>query len=94
MLFRTISVQLFLGYILLLLPALFAMLFNVLALPNSGPVATMLTTAMSFHASLDYLAVCYFVVPYRRAIAKLLCRKDIQNVQGVTRSDATTIIAY
>lgn len=74
MLFRTISVQLFLGYILLLLPALFSLLILALSLPHGGAVVTALATAMSLHASLDYFVICYFVVPYRRALMQVVNR--------------------
>lgn len=94
MLFRTISFQFFLGLFLLLLPAFFAVLVTVLDVPHSGPATTMLMASMSLHASLEFLGICYFVVPYRRATLKLIARMLNGNAKigGFTKRDTSVTV--
>ncbi|KAH7708646.1 CRE-SRI-71 protein [Aphelenchoides avenae] len=84
MLFRTITFQMFLGFVLLLFPALVALLLTVLNVPHSGSATTLLITAMSLHASIEFLGICYFVAPYRRSIMALTARLMKRNVARVT----------
>lgn len=84
MLFRTLSVQLFLAYIFLLLPGMLGILIVAIGASHSGPAATVLVAVMSIHASLDYLVLCYVVVPYRRAIWKV--------VTGLMRKEGSKVI--
>ncbi|KAH7721248.1 hypothetical protein AAVH_11345, partial [Aphelenchoides avenae] len=74
MLFRVLCVQLLLIYVQLLLPGLLTLLLIVLNVSHSGPAATLMFTGTSLHASMDYVVVCYFVAPYRRAIMAVVPR--------------------
>lgn len=94
MLFRTITFQLFLGFALLLFPALVALLITVLKVPHSGPATTLLITAMSLHGSIEFLGICYFVAPYRRAIVTLLRRMLNGRIAPATRRELTSVTLF
>ncbi|KAH7716889.1 7TM GPCR protein [Aphelenchoides avenae] len=94
MLFRTISFQLLLALVLLAFPALIALLITALNVPHSGSITTLLFTAVSLHATLEFLGICYFVAPYRRAIVALTARLMKRKIRGVTSRDANTATLF
>lgn len=74
MLFRAFSVQMLLGYFFLLFPVSLGMLTTSLGLPHGGAICSVFLMLTSIHASLDFLAVLYFITPYRRCIACMISR--------------------
>jgi hypothetical protein len=72
MLFRAISVQLYIGYCFLLFPTVigeFLMFFRVEA---SGKFLAITMALMSLHDFLDYLTMIYFITPYKKTVMQWL----------------------
>ncbi|KAI6211406.1 hypothetical protein M3Y96_00430900 [Aphelenchoides besseyi] len=63
MLFRAISAQLYIGYCFLLLPVAFTCTLVYFQVPHGGVYSTIVSSLMSFHGSLDYLCMMYFITP-------------------------------
>jgi hypothetical protein len=76
MLFRAVSIQLFIGYGFLLFPSVALCIMIVLDIQNTGKYASFFLTLMSVHNFLDCLSIMYFIVPYRKAIMKWLGLKQ------------------
>lgn len=91
MLFRALTVQVFLSYALLLIPLAVGLLFALLALPLSGPILNLLIMVTGLHTSLDFLTVLYFITPYRQfIIRKVLRLHGYLGLHGVDSRENTT----
>ncbi|KAI6180601.1 hypothetical protein M3Y98_00738200 [Aphelenchoides besseyi] len=95
MLFRAISAQLYIGYCFLLLPVAFTCTLVYFQVPHGGVYSTIVSSLMSFHGSLDYLCMMYFITPYKRTILKWLrLDKDTSTVSRRTTFPTTTVTVF
>lgn len=72
MLFRAISVQIFIGYCFLLIPLIIAGFLVFFRVHGTGKYVHFMLTFMSMHTFIDYLTTMYFITPYRKTITKWL----------------------
>ncbi|KAI6180575.1 hypothetical protein M3Y98_00735200 [Aphelenchoides besseyi] len=95
MLFRAISAQLYIGYCFLLLPVAFTCTLVYFQVPHGGVYSTIVSSLMSFHGSLDYLCMMYFITPYKRTILKWLrLDKETSTVSRRTTFPTTTVTVF
>jgi hypothetical protein len=76
MLFRAISVQLYIGYCFLLFPTVMAGFLVFWRVEFGGKGMAVVFALMSFHDFLDYLTMLYFITPYRRTVLQWLRLAD------------------
>jgi hypothetical protein len=72
MLFRAITVQIWIGYLFLLFPTIALGILIFLQVHNAGKYASLLILLTSIHNLLDYLTIIYFIIPYRKTVMKWL----------------------
>ncbi|KAI6170803.1 hypothetical protein M3Y97_01113500 [Aphelenchoides bicaudatus] len=94
MLFRAISVQLYIGYCFLLIPTVVVGFLVFWRAEFGGKSVAIVFTLMSLHDFLDYLTMLYFITPYRRTVMQWLRLADKQSIPTarVTFFTTSTVI--
>jgi hypothetical protein len=91
MLFRVLNIQLLMVGITIVIPCVFVCSVQLLQLKYSSNITTIILVLSSFHHTMDFLCLMYFVTPFRLFIAKkflevkqrLLCNARISVISNV-----------
>ncbi|KAI6212852.1 hypothetical protein M3Y94_00078100 [Aphelenchoides besseyi] len=79
MLLKAFSVQLIIGYALLLLPVVIQgfLIYNEVA--NTGKTSTIILALISFHGTIDDLTMIYYIKPWRETVLSWIKRSNHVN---------------
>ncbi|KAI6185633.1 hypothetical protein M3Y98_00044800 [Aphelenchoides besseyi] len=80
MLLKAFSVQLIIGYALLLLPVVIQgfLIYNEVA--NTGKTSTVILALISFHGTIDDLTMIYFIKPWRETVLSWIKRSSKSSI--------------